>query len=389
MSFTVQDMVIHSEERYHMKYLAGQNGWSNSISWVHLLEDTTIINHFWGKELAVTTGLGFPTAEKLMVLLESLARHHAAGLIVNVGNYIFELPQEALDFCNENDLPLLTVPWEIHLSDMIKDFSIHIFVQGSVDEQVASALIAAVETPDNQEAYRKELLQHFDVDGLFQVMLITSGGLDEMDTVERKKLSYRIQVYLEQITHNGCFFYYNSDFVLVANNVQEKILLELGRGMLGRAAKRMPEVAIYVGVGSQVRDISSLSVSYRRAKAAARMAVRTRKELVQFGEMGLYRLLYSCADSGLLIDMHREALAVLEEYDRKHNSNYVGTLRCYLELDGSIQAMAKEMFTHRNTIIYRVNNIKKLLGTDLSTPAERLAYQIAFYIRDMGETEVP
>lgn len=130
MSFTIQDMLINSEERYHMKYLAGKNGWSNSISWVHLLEDTTIINNFWGKELAVTTGLGFPTAEKLMGLLESLVLHHAAGLIVNVGNYIYELPQEAFDYCNENDLPLLTVPWEIHLSDMIKDFSIHIFAQG-------------------------------------------------------------------------------------------------------------------------------------------------------------------------------------------------------------------------------------------------------------------
>lgn len=222
------------------------------------------------------------------------------------------------------------------------------------------------------------------MDGLFQVVLITSEGLDAMDTVERKKISYRIQMYLEQITHNGSFFYYNSDFVLVANAVQEKTLIELGRGMLGRAAKRMPQVAIYVGVGSQVTDISNLSVSYHRAKAAAQMAVRTRKSFVEFGKMGLYRLLYSCADTGLLLDMHREALALLEEHDRKHNSNYVETLRCYLELDGSIQAMAKEMFTHRNTIIYRVNNIKKLLGTDLGTPAERLPYQIAFYIRDMS-----
>lgn len=68
MGFTIQDMMISSEERYRMKYLAGKNGWSNSISWVHLVEDTTIIRHFWGKELAVTTGLGFPTKEALMEL---------------------------------------------------------------------------------------------------------------------------------------------------------------------------------------------------------------------------------------------------------------------------------------------------------------------------------
>lgn len=383
MSFTIQDMMIGSQERYHMKFLAGQNGWSNSISWVHLLEDTTIIRHFWGKELAVTTGLGFSTTEKFMELLQSLLAHHAAGLIVNIGNYICELPKEALDFCNENDLPLLTVPWEIHLSDMIKDFSIHIFVQGSVDEQVSGALIAAIETPDNQEAYRKELLQYFDVDGSFQVMLIASKGLDSMDTVERRKLSYRIQMYLEQITHNGSFFYYNSYFILVANAVPQDTLIELGKGMLKRAAKRMPDTAIYAGVGSLVTDISNLSVSYHRARAAAQMAVATRTALLRFEEMGVYRLLYSCADTGLLMDMQTETLAVLEEHDKRHGSNYVETLRYYLELDGSIQAMAKEMFTHRNTVIYRVNKIKKLLGTELGTPAERLPYQLAFYIRKM------
>ncbi len=74
---------------------------------------------------------------------------------------------------------------------------------------------------------------------------------------------------------------------------------------------------------------------------------------------------------------------MLEEHDRRHNSNYVETLKSYLEFDGSIQAMAQSMFTHRNTIIYRMNNIKKLLGTELATPAERLPYQIAFYIRGM------
>ena len=110
---------------------------------------------------------------------------------------------------------------------MIKDFSIHVFLQDNTDEQIVAALIAAIETPDNQKAYRKELLQYFDVDGSFQVLLLTCEGLDSMDTVERKKLSYRIQLYLEDITHNASFFYYNSDFVLVANAVRKNICIDL------------------------------------------------------------------------------------------------------------------------------------------------------------------
>ena len=383
MSFTIEDMMLTSEKRYEMKFLAGKNGWANSISWVHLLEDTTIIQNFWGKEVAVTTGLGFPEKEDWMRLARKLNRYHASGLIINVGQYIREIPEELMAYCDENDLPLLTVPWEVRLSDMIKDFSIRVFVQDNTDEQIATALIAAIETPDNQTAYRKELWQYFDVDGSFQVLLLTCEGLDAMDMVERRKLSYRIQVYLEDITHNASFFYYNSDFVLVANAVPEETLYQLIEGAIKRGEKRMPERKLRVGIGSKCMDISRLSVSYRRAKAAVQMAMTQKRQVVKFDDCGLYRLLYMVEDTGVLREIETECLAALEEYDRKYNAGYVETLQSYLKHNGSIQAVAEELYTHRNTVLYRLGNIRKVLGNELKTPEERLPYQMAFYIRSM------
>ena len=60
MSFTIQDMMLTAETRYEMKFLAGKmDGPIQSAGYI-----------FWriqrsyrisgGKELAVTTGLGFP-----------------------------------------------------------------------------------------------------------------------------------------------------------------------------------------------------------------------------------------------------------------------------------------------------------------------------------------
>lgn len=383
MSFTIEDMMLTSEKRYEMKFLAGKNGWANSISWVHLLEDTTIIQNFWGKEVAVTTGLGFPEKEDWMRLARKLNRYHASGLIINVGQYIREIPEELIAYCDENDLPLLTVPWEVRLSDMIKDFSIRVFVQDNTDEQIATALIAAIETPDNQTAYRRELWQYFDVDGSFQVLLLTCEGLDAMDMVERRKLSYRIQVYLEDITHNASFFYYNSDFVLVANAVPEEALYQLIEGAIKRGEKRMPERKLRVGIGSKCMDISRLSVSYRRAKAAVQMAMTQKRQVVKFDDCGLYRLLYMVEDTGVLQEIETECLAALEEYDRKYNAGYVETLQSYLKHNGSIRAVAEELYTHRNTVLYRLGNIRKVLGNELKTPEERLPYQMAFYIRSM------
>ena len=68
MGFTIEDMNLMAKDRYHMEFIAGKRGWSNSISWVLMMEDTAIIRNFAGKELAVTTGLGFDTEEKLLGL---------------------------------------------------------------------------------------------------------------------------------------------------------------------------------------------------------------------------------------------------------------------------------------------------------------------------------
>ena len=128
LGFTIEDMNLLSKERYQMEMIGGRKGWSNSISWILMLEDTAIIHNFTGKELAVTTGLGFDTEEKLMNLVEMLVSCHASGLIINVGEYIKEVPKTVCKYCDENDFPLMTVPWEVLLVDMIKDFSIRIFL---------------------------------------------------------------------------------------------------------------------------------------------------------------------------------------------------------------------------------------------------------------------
>ena len=348
-----------------------------------MMEDTAIIRNFAGKELAVTTGLGFDTEEKLLGLARKLVVCHASGLIINTGEYIHELPQSLCDYCDENDLPLMTVPWEVYLSEMIKDLSIRIFLQGTTDEEITRALIHAIEEPDNQENYRKVLLPYLDIDGEFQVVLFTTGGLDEMDTVERKRLGYRLQIYLENITHNGSFFYYDANFVLIMNDVSRKDFDEIVEGMISRTKRRMPEVHISVGAGSKVVDITNLTTAYQRAKAAVNMAQHMNRDMVHFDEMGIYRLLYSVSDKAILKEMSEDLLQPLLTYDAKHNSNYVEVLEKYLEYNGSIQAVAEAMYTHRNTIIYRVTNIKKLLGTELDTTEERFQYQMAYYIRNM------
>ncbi|MDO4619084.1 MAG: PucR family transcriptional regulator ligand-binding domain-containing protein [Lachnospiraceae bacterium] len=383
MGFTVEDMMLVSENRYRMKLIAGRQGWSNSISWLLMLEDFTIIHNFRGKELAVTTGLGFQSEEAFMMLLEQLTSAHAAGLIVNVGRYINDFSEEVLAFCDEHDFPLLTVPWDVYLADMIKDLSIRVFLQGTTDEEISKALIQAIDSPEEQGRYMKVLLPYFDVDGTFQAVVLYKEGLDSMDTVERKRIAYRLQINMTNLTHNAHFFYYDSVFVVVINAVETDTVRKIIKGFEKNLRKRMPRSGFVIGIGSQVTDITHLRSTYKRARAAALRAVSEQSGMVEFDQMGIFRLLYSVEDRALLSQMSDELLAPLLEYDQKHDSDYVKTLDSYLRNDGSIQAVSEDLFIHRNTISYRMTKIRSLLNSELDTPMEKMPYQLACLIRQM------
>ena len=383
MGFTIEDMLVVSRDRYKMKMEAGSGGWSNSISWLLVLEELTIIHNFTGKELAVTTGLGFQKAEDMLELVEELSAHNSSGLIVNTGFYVKEIPESVKNFCDANDFPLLTVPWEIILADLIKDLTIRIFVQSSTDEQISGALIHAIEQPEAQDLYTRDLLPHYDLDGTFQVALISTGDLDRMDTVERKRIAYRMHLYLTNLTHNGHFFYYASYFVVIMNAIGEEESEEILESFADRIRAKMPDRKVYIGVSDQVRDIVNLHLAYKRARAAVEMAVKRERGLQYFDRMGMYRMLYLIEDRELLRDLSDKPLAPLIEYDKEHDGEYVATLESYLQCGGSIKAMSEELYIHRNTILYRMANIKKLLGCSLESPEDKLFYAIACMIRKM------
>ena len=230
---------------------------------------------------------------------------------------------------------------------------------------------------------RKDLLAHFDLDGTFQAALVSTGDLDKMDTVERKRIAYRMQLNLANLTHNGHFFYYDSYFVIIMNAMREDECSEILESFAARLHTRMPERAVYIGVSDQVKGIENLHYVYKRARAAAEMAVTRKSRLQYFDRMGLYRLLYIVEDQDLLRKLSEEPLAPLLEYDREHNGEYLATLESYLRCGGSIKRMSEEMFIHRNTILYRMANIKKLLGCSLEEPEEKLAYAVACMIQKM------
>lgn len=383
MGFTIEDALVQTQERFQLQLLAGQLGCANAISWVHLIEDTIIIRQLWGKELAVTTGLGFQDNGALLNLVDKLIQYHSVGLIINTGKYILEVPQEVIDYCNEHDFPLLTTPWKVHLADLIKDFSMRCLYSEKEDRQVSKYFKNVFMNALTIEESRVGLTTAFDVDGTFQILLIDIENSDQWDTIERRRMAFQIELYFEKIECTYSFFWYDGHFILVVNNLDEQEFDNIIMNMYKRAQKRMNKYLIHVGVGTQVTDFRNVISSYKRALSAVRLASQFHQSILYFKDMGIYQVLCSVEDWDILDDMYHRLLDPLIEYDQKHHGELEKTLYYYLEYNGSPQAIAKHLYTHRNTINYRLTKIKELLHNQLSSYEDMFPYMMAFYIKEM------
>ena len=67
-----------------------------------------------------------------------------------------------------------------------------------------------------------------------------------------------------------------------------------------------------------------------------------------------------------------EALLRLKEYDADQGTNYLQTLRTYLENHLNAVKSAQDLFIQRSTFLYRLENIKGILEKELDDPDEIL-----------------
>ena len=72
----------------------------------------------------------------------------------------------------------------------------------------------------------------------------------------------------------------------------------------------------------------------------------------------------------------------LLSYDRDHGTEYTRCLRVFLENSMNIARTVADLYIHRNTFLYRLERIKKLLDMDLDDPDVRLLLLLSYRILD-------
>ncbi len=69
------------------------------------------------------------------------------------------------------------------------------------------------------------------------------------------------------------------------------------------------------------------------------------------------------------------------------SSELLETLACYLETGRSLEATARELFVHPNTVRYRLKRISEIIGWDATGPREAFILQVAMVLGSMSETD--
>lgn len=70
-------------------------------------------------------------------------------------------------------------------------------------------------------------------------------------------------------------------------------------------------------------------------------------------------------------------LGELYRYELANKTQYLETLYTWINQKFNTSQTALALYTHRNTVIYRLEKIEEILKTDLKDPNELLKYQLA------------
>lgn len=158
------------------------------------------------------------------------------------------------------------------------------------------------------------------------------------------------------------------------SEIRERVETLLGRVLgSGRDGARWAG-----GLGDIVTAPAQVHRSAADAHDAARLGllVLGPGHIARQNDLGVYKLLLALRDSGELAPFVERTLAPLLA-DSRAGDSLAETLEAFFESNGNLSEAARRLHLHRNSLIYRLNRARELLGHDLDDPELRLALHLA------------
>lgn len=155
-----------------------------------------------------------------------------------------------------------------------------------------------------------------------------------------------------------------------------------------KSIKTSYSFTVTVGIGDYKDSLMETHVSYKEAKQTIKIGRMINKwdQTLYYGDLEAYRVLISAAQSKEANVFCNNYLKKLEQYDEINQSSLMYTLDCLVKNDWNMKITAKELYIHYNTIKYRLQNIKGIVGINTLDREQKFIIELYFKLRDLKRT---
>ena len=137
---------------------------------------------------------------------------------------------------------------------------------------------------------------------------------------------------------------------------------------------------VAIGIGTAVDNIKDLARSYKEAQTAIEVGkvFDTEKTVISYENLGRGRLIYQLPTT--LCEMFLQEVfkyGSLESLDHET----LMTIQCFFENNLNVSETSRKLFVHRNTLVYRLEKIRKLTGLDLREFDNAITLKVALMVK--------
>ena len=137
---------------------------------------------------------------------------------------------------------------------------------------------------------------------------------------------------------------------------------------------------IRVAYGNMVEEIKNVSRSYKESQMALEVGkiFHAEKNVIPYNNLGIGRLIYQLPIPLCKMFM-KEVFG--EQLPDTFDDETLMTINKFFENNLNVSETSRKLFVHRNTLVYRLEKIKKLTGLDLRQFDHAIVFKVALMVR--------
>lgn len=192
----------------------------------------------------------------------------------------------------------------------------------------------------------------------------------------------RLDIIVEQlhkILHNSIYVIYQNTIAILISRSRKDGISEYE---LNRLVEFLKANNLTAGMSNFFTDLKHTKKFYHQALKSVELGLKLGIQSVihRYSDYYIYHLFEMCEKKEDIHFFIHPGIIKLLQYDKKHGTDFVNTLREYLETPGQPAQTAKRLHIHKNTLLYRMDKIRSIMNCKIDSGDEYMSFGLSIKI---------